>query len=215
MVFKALLVLLSIALFGLAQEYAPDVALDHPAIKYFENPVNDVVSKLAKDVESGKVSLEHRGGLSWLPSVLQRLGINTDSQALVFSRTSVQAAKVAPNHPRAIYFADNVAVAFVPGSDEIELAATDPRQGVVFYSLNIKPAEKPAFVRGTFTPVMAFSTQSAWRRRSCRNSARRSISPPHGDARTRRPCGGADIPGSAGIRPPSPAGRRNGYAPRC
>jgi len=149
MVFRALLVLLSIALFGLAQEYAPDVALDHPAIKYFENPVNDVVSKLAKDVESGKVSLEHRGGLSWLPSVLQRLGINLDSQALVFSRTSVQAAKVAPNHPRAIYFADNVAVAFVPGSDEIELAATDPRQGVVFYSLNIKPAEKPAFVRGT------------------------------------------------------------------
>jgi hypothetical protein len=25
--------------------------LDHPAIKYFENPVNDVVSKLANDVE--------------------------------------------------------------------------------------------------------------------------------------------------------------------
>ena len=62
---------------------------------------------------------------------------------------SVQAAKVAPNDPRAIYFGDNVAVAFVPGSDEHRVGRYRSATGCRVYSLNVKPAEKPTFVRGT------------------------------------------------------------------
>jgi hypothetical protein len=70
-----------------------------------------------------------------LPDLLRGLHINIDSQLLVFSKTSVQAAKVSPRNPRAIFFNDEVAVATVRGSDEIELAALDRDLGTVFYTL--------------------------------------------------------------------------------
>ena len=70
-----------------------------------------------------------------LPELLRALHINIDSQLLVFSKTSVQAANISPRNPRAIYFNDEVAVATVRGSDEIELAALDRDLGTVFYTL--------------------------------------------------------------------------------
>ncbi len=44
--------------------------------------------------------------MGYLPSVLKELGINTDSQALVFSKTSTQVDHIGPGAPRAIYFND-------------------------------------------------------------------------------------------------------------
>ena len=55
--------------------------------------------------------------------------------ALVFSKTSFQSARISPHNPRAVYFADDVAVGFVRGGDVLELAGVDPKQGVVFYTL--------------------------------------------------------------------------------
>ncbi len=69
-----------------------------------------------------------------LSSLLEYLGISTDTQALVFSQTSFQASKISPRNPRAIYFNDEVAVGWVRGGDSVEVAALDPKQGVVFYS---------------------------------------------------------------------------------
>lgn len=69
-----------------------------------------------------------------LTSLLAALGINADSQMLVFSKTSFQAARIGPRNPRAIYFNDEVAVGWVRGGTGIEVAAVDPRQGVVFYT---------------------------------------------------------------------------------
>ena len=69
-----------------------------------------------------------------LPSLLEHLNINPDSQALVFSKTSFQAAKISPRNPRAIYFNDEAAVGFVRGSTSMEVAAVDPRRGVIFYT---------------------------------------------------------------------------------
>ena len=40
--------------------------------------------------------------------MLKQLGVNPDSQALVFSKTSTQAEKIGPRTPRAIYFNDDV-----------------------------------------------------------------------------------------------------------
>ena len=71
------------------------------------------------------------------------------SQVLVFSKTSLQRQAISPRRPRAIYFNDEVAVAFVPGSDRIELAAVDPGLGVAFYELEATRAGRPRLVRST------------------------------------------------------------------
>ena len=131
-----------------AQEYLPDLAVDHPAIQYFDRPTDDAVARLAKKMEAGETVLELRNdGLGYLPSLLEQLGVNTDSQALVFSKTSFQAPKIAPDNPRAIYFSDDVAVAFVRGSDAIEIAAFDRELGPVFYTADIQKLEREGFKR--------------------------------------------------------------------
>jgi len=113
------------------------VSGDHPAIQYNPSLLNDPVTSLAQKVESGKVKLEFRkDGTGYLAALLKALGLNVDSQALVFSKTSFQAARISPANPRALYFSDDVAVGFVKGSDLLEIAALDPRQGVIFYSFD-------------------------------------------------------------------------------
>src|SRR5207245_71711 len=86
-------------------------------------------------------------GTVYLASVLRHLGVTADSQGLVFSKTSSQAAKISPRNPRAIYFADAVAVGFVPGGEVLELAARDARQGVSFYTLENQSQARPALTR--------------------------------------------------------------------
>ncbi len=131
-----------------AQTYAENLPPDHPAIQYLQAPVDDPVARLARRLASGKVQLEFReGGLGYLPSLLGTLGVTPDSQALVFSKTSFQSAKISPRNPRAIYFNDDVAIGFVRGGDVLELAALDPRQGVVFYTLDVHKSDQPRFAR--------------------------------------------------------------------
>ena len=120
------------------------IPLDDPAIQYGERPANDPVARLEQRLESGQAKLEvASNGWGYLPSVLKQLGINPDSQALVFSKTSTQVENIGPRTPRAIYFNDDVAVGFVRNSDVLEIASLDPKQGVQFYVL-VKAA-KPVF----------------------------------------------------------------------
>jgi hypothetical protein len=121
--------------------------LDHPAIQYSKTPVNDAVTRLQSEIASGKAKLEYRSGIGYLPSLLADLGVNPDSQSLVFSKTSFQAAKISPSNPRALFFNDEVMVGSVRGGDVLELAALDPRQGMVFYTLDMQKSDKPQFVR--------------------------------------------------------------------
>ena len=131
-----------------AQVYADNLPVDHPAIQYWQTAPNDPIARLAKQIESGKVKLEYQeGGLGYLPSLLELLGINSDSQALVFSKTSFQASKISPRNPRAIYFSDDAAVGWVQGGEGFELAGLDPRQGIVFYSLALQKTPTPRIVR--------------------------------------------------------------------
>lgn len=133
---------------ALAQIYEPSLPADHPAILYREAPLDDPVARLAKDLESGGRKLDFDdGGLSYLPSLLDALGVPADSQVLVFSKTSLQENRISPRTPRGIYFGDDVAIAFVPGGDVIEIAAVDPTQGVVFYVLGAAKSDSPRFVR--------------------------------------------------------------------
>ncbi|MGA3238210.1 MAG: hypothetical protein ABSG03_18110 [Bryobacteraceae bacterium] len=112
--------------------YPASLPLDHPAIQYFQSPLDNAVTRLTNS------------SVGDLSDLLQRLGVSHDSQLLVFSKTSFQADKISPRNPRAIYFNDDVAVGWVRGSPSMEVAAFDPRQGVVFYTFN---AEKPVFTR--------------------------------------------------------------------
>jgi hypothetical protein len=95
-----------------------------PAGDYRQAVPDDPVSRLVK---SG-------ARVEGLTDLLDRLGISADSQALVFSKTSFQAARISPRNPRAVYFNDEVAVAWIRGASAMEVAATDPRYGVMFYS---------------------------------------------------------------------------------
>jgi hypothetical protein len=123
----------------LGQEYLPPIPVDHPAIQYFQNTPDDRVARLSKRIESGEVKLDARPDpLGYLPSLLEHLGIQVDSQALVFSKTSFQSTKISPTNPRAIYFTDDVAVAYVRGGDGLEVAATDAKLGTILYSFNGK-----------------------------------------------------------------------------
>jgi hypothetical protein len=130
------------------QVYLENLPIAHPAIQYLQRSSDDAASRLSAQLERGTITLDFRAdGSGYLASVLRNLGVNTDSQGLVFSKTSSQAAKISPRSPRAIYFADDVAVGFVPGGEVIELAARDPEQGVSFYTLDNQSHDRPVFTR--------------------------------------------------------------------
>ena len=121
---------------------------DHPAIRYAEQPPDDPVARLAHKIESGAVHLDYAPNQwGYLPAVLKYFGINTDSQLLVFSKTSFQATKISPRAPRALYFNDEMAVGYVQNGDVLEFAALDPKQAVNFYTLDIAKTDKPEFLR--------------------------------------------------------------------
>lgn len=115
----------------LAQPYLSTLRLDS------STPLDNAAERLRLDLASGKVKLAPgEGSLGYLPSLLAQLNINVDTQALVFSKTSFQGTKIGPRNPRAIYFTDEVAVGWVPGGDGMEVAASDPRNGAVFYTFS-------------------------------------------------------------------------------
>lgn len=116
-------------------EYKPTLPATHAAIRGLA-AAGEPVSRLAAALTSGTRTLARRQGpLGYLPAVLDALDVATDSQMLVFSKTSVQAPRISPAHPRAIYFRDDVVVAHVPDAPGLELVAVDPVRGPVFYTL--------------------------------------------------------------------------------
>src|ERR1700730_3564126 len=107
---------------------------DHPAIQYGPRPVSDPVAELKRKLQDGTVHLTFDGPSGYLRSVLKALEVPVESQIAVFVKDSVQAPRISPDNPRTIFFNDSVAIGWVRGGF-IELAAQDPRQGTVFYSL--------------------------------------------------------------------------------
>ena len=109
-----------------------------------QNPV----ARLARQIETGEVKLDFRtDDWGYLRSLLNHLDINVDSQVLVFSKTSLQFAKISPATPRAIYFNDNVSVGAVQNGPMFELTALDPAEGIVYYTIDTQNAETPRFER--------------------------------------------------------------------
>src|SRR4051812_2133774 len=65
------------------------VEYGHKTIQYFETPSDNPVSRLDEQLDKGKTKLDYApDGLGYLPAVLQRLGLNVDSQVMVYSQSS-------------------------------------------------------------------------------------------------------------------------------
>jgi hypothetical protein len=122
---------------------------DHPAIGYSAAPTSDLVSAFNGKLESGAAALKRDDSTGYLRSVLEAFNVPVESQMLVFSQTSFQADQIRMHNPRALYFTDTVAVGYVRGARLIEVAAQDPRQGVVFYELSQVATSKPMFKRSS------------------------------------------------------------------
>jgi hypothetical protein len=124
------------------------VPYEHKAIQYFETPADEAVKRLDDSLDQGKAKLDFEpGGLGYLRDLLKQLGLNVDSQVMVFSQTSFQATLISPQRPRAVYFNDDISVGFVPHGEVMEVSSLDPKQGVIFYTLNTARAAKPTFAR--------------------------------------------------------------------
>ncbi len=111
-----------------------------------EPVVPDAVSALRGDIETGRRTLSFDERLGYLPAVLRTLNIPVESQALVFSKSSLHRQIVGPDNPRAIYFNSRVYVAYIPGSPQLEFAAIAPGGEPQFHTLEQDP-ERIAFDR--------------------------------------------------------------------
>jgi hypothetical protein len=116
---------------------------EYPSIPYTTGKRTDRVAALIDRLERGEAKLSYDGERGYLESLLAALEIEPASQMLVFSKTSLQSERIEPKTPRAIYFNDDVYVAYVQGAP-LEIAALDPSLGPVFYLLEQSPA-RPAF----------------------------------------------------------------------
>jgi hypothetical protein len=144
---NAIAVLLPLAALASGLSSSWMVPIDHEAIRYTEGLLADPVARLQQRINSGAVKLRYDDEFGYLRSVLKELDVPLSSQVLVFSKTSFENPKIAPRTPRALYFRDNVAVGFVRTGDVLEFAALDPKQGVMFYTLDQDRTTHPQFDR--------------------------------------------------------------------
>jgi hypothetical protein len=131
-----------------AQAWAID-DFERPPIEYSKATPENRVSELARRIETGEVRLAFDDTRGYLDALLPALGVPIESQTLVFSKTSLQRQRISPKRPRAVYFNDDVYVGFCQAGDVLEISVADPKLGTVFYTLDQKAAERPAFLRQT------------------------------------------------------------------
>ena len=91
------------------------------AIGYFTKTPSNKVERLHAAIREGKNPLTYDTKFGYLPSLLRTLGINTSTQSMVFSKTSLQIAHISPSNPRALYFSDDIYIGYIPGSDSGQL----------------------------------------------------------------------------------------------
>src|ERR1700719_1371221 len=110
---------------------------------------SDPVTDLRTKIDNGEATLQFDAERGYLASLLDHLKIHASSQTLVFSKTSLQSERISPATPRALYFNDEVYVAWVQGSPAIEIMSVDPQKGAAFYMLGQKKDGPPVFEKST------------------------------------------------------------------
>jgi hypothetical protein len=124
--------------FAAADALAQTAAYEEEPIRYSATEPHDPVAAVKQKITSGELNLP-TAGRERLDVLLRALDLPASSQVMVFSKTSFQAPKISPQHPRAIFFNDDTYLGYIPGSDFIELATTDPKLGTIFYTLDLSP----------------------------------------------------------------------------
>ncbi|MEO8495737.1 MAG: hypothetical protein ABI614_11745 [Planctomycetota bacterium] len=126
---------------------AAQIEFESAPINYDTAPTNDPIVELQKRLNAGELKLAHDEHYGYLPAVLDALNVPPSSQMLVFSQTSFQLRRIAPSHPRAVYFSDNTNVGWVQDGDVLEMSTVDPQQGAIFYTLDQAQDPQPRFLR--------------------------------------------------------------------
>jgi hypothetical protein len=122
-------------------------AIEHPLVEYATRPTTDAVAVLSRDLQEGRRQLAFTAESGYLRALLSALAVPVDSQVMVFSRTGIQGDITGPANPRALFFNDAVVVGYIRNAPMLEIAAHDPRQGVVFYTLDQAWQAIPVFAR--------------------------------------------------------------------
>src|SRR6185436_1306247 len=112
-------------------------------------PIHYSSTQPANDLSKFCKKLTYTSPQGYLPSLLSQLNIPQSSQVLVFSKTSFQRERIAPATPRAIYFNDDTYVGYCQDGNVIEIAASDPNLGSVFYTLDQHERKTPILTRQT------------------------------------------------------------------
>ncbi len=130
-----------------AADAAARPVFDEGMNMYKATPAAGVIASLQQRLERGETKLVYEARHGYLLSLLRELNLPASSQLLVASKTSPNKAVISPHNPRALYYNDRASVAYVPSAELIELSATDPKLGVVFYTLDQKESAQPRLVR--------------------------------------------------------------------
>ncbi|MDA0810157.1 MAG: hypothetical protein O3B68_19355, partial [Planctomycetota bacterium] len=88
-------------------------------VDYFGAGSRDAVSELQKRLDSGMARLTGDERFGYLLSVAELLDVPLESQLLVYSKTARAPTLVSPTTPRAVFFNDEVSVAWIPGAREL------------------------------------------------------------------------------------------------
>ncbi len=111
---------------------------EKPPISYSDTAANDPIARLQTRLNAREVAFSGSEP-EVVRALLKELQVPEASQLLVFSKTSLQRTRTAPENPRAIYFNDHSYVGWVPGG-LVEMASIDPQLGPIFYAFD--PREK-------------------------------------------------------------------------
>jgi hypothetical protein len=140
---------LTLAALLLSCPAVPAADLDGPPIRYATADADNPASRLDKRLKAKQVELKADDDFGYLKAVLAELNVPASSQVLVFSKTSLQRSRIGPKTPRAIYFNDDVSVGFCRTGEVLEIAASDPNLGTVFYTIDQRTDRAPRFTRQT------------------------------------------------------------------
>lgn len=113
---------------------------ERPPINYSAATPNNRVSRLQARLNDRSFQLSRESVHGYLPALLAALDVPVESQALVFSKTSLQLRRISPETPRAVYFTDDVYVGYCQFGDVLEISAVDPQLGAIFYTLDQQDA---------------------------------------------------------------------------
>jgi hypothetical protein len=131
---------------------------EYPVMHYERAPAHNAIARLQQRVAAGEVKLTYTAARGYLDSLLAALNIDASSQALVYSKTSLQTGAISAATPRALYFDTDTYVGYVQGARNLELGAMDSELGQVFYILPNREVAAPQLQRQTLNCLACHDT---------------------------------------------------------